>query len=100
MSRALDGLYMFRNARTKRVSSYDRTGGNADNITIKPGETAVLADIPGTGIIKHIWATINAKDPFYNRNLILRMYWDGETEPSVQSPIGYFFGQSWGENYN
>ncbi|KRE69462.1 glycoside hydrolase family 172 protein [Paenibacillus sp. Soil750] len=95
----LDGLYRFQDCKTFRVSSYDRSGGNDDYIKIKPGETAVLAEMHNAGIIKHIWITINAKDPMYNRNLILRMYWDGESEPSVQSPIGDFFGQGWGEHY-
>ncbi len=96
----LSELYRFRNVKTKRISSYDRTGGNSDRITIGAGETVVIADIPNSGIIKHIWCTINSKDPMYRRNMILRMYWDGETEPSVQAPIGEFFGQGWGENYS
>lgn len=86
--------------RTKRISSYDRTGGNADKIVIKAGETAEIAVIPGAGIIKHIWITISTRDSFIRRNAIIRMYWDGETEPSVESLIGDFFGQGWGENYN
>ncbi|SDX93113.1 glycoside hydrolase family 172 protein [Paenibacillus sp. CF384] len=86
--------------RTKRVSSYDRTGGNADYVTIHAGDTAVLADIPGAGIIKHIWFTLNTEDKMIRRNAVLRMYWDGETEPSVEAPLGDFFGQGWGEEYN
>jgi len=97
---ALWNLYQVRDGRTKRVSSYDRTGGNADHIVVKPGETAVLADIKGAGIIRHIWITIACKDPMIRRNCILRMYWDGEENPSGESPIGDFFGQGWGEEYN
>jgi hypothetical protein len=96
----LNELYQFRKGKTKRISSYDGTGGNDDRISIKAGETVVLADIPGTGIIKHIWLTVNAQDPMYRRNMILRMYWDGEQSPSVQSPLGEFFGQGWGESYS
>jgi hypothetical protein len=48
--------------KTKRISSYDRTGGNADRIQIPAGETAELAVIEGAGIIKHIWMTVNTKD--------------------------------------
>jgi hypothetical protein len=88
------------NIRTKRISSYDRTGGNGDCIRIGAGETADIAVIPGAGIIKHIWITIATDDPFIRRNAIIRMYWDQETEPSVESPIGDFFGQGWGEEYN
>jgi len=101
MSGPLGNIYMLRDGiRTKRVSSYDRTGGNDDRIVIGPGETVVLADIKGAGIIKHIWCTFVCKDPMIRRNAILRMYWDGEEKPSVEAPLGDFFGQGWGENYN
>lgn len=86
--------------KTKRVSSYDRTGGNKDFIRLAPGETAELASIEGAGIVKHIWMTLNTQDGFIRRNAVLRMYWDGEQEPSVQAPLGDFFGQGWGEEYN
>lgn len=46
--------------RNRRVSSYDRTGNNRDHLkAIKPGETAVLADIKGAGVINHIWITMS-----------------------------------------
>jgi len=97
----LGGIHLLRTGiRTKRVSSYDRTGGNADKIRVEAGETAVLADLAGAGIIKHIWMTIGGAEPFIRRNAVIRMYWDGETHPSVESPLGDFFGQGWGENYN
>jgi len=84
---------------SKRVSSFDRTGGNKDSLTIKPGETAVLAELAGPGAIHHIWVTISA-EPFYGRKLVLRMYWDGESVPSVEAPIGDFFGVGHGLNRN
>lgn len=87
-------------ARSKRISSYDRNGGNDDCIRFAAGETAVLADIKGAGIIKHIWITISSKDEWVRRNLVLRCYWDGCDHPSVESPIGDFFGQGWGMKYN
>ncbi|RAP74097.1 glycoside hydrolase family 172 protein [Paenibacillus montanisoli] len=86
--------------KTKRISSYDRSGGNADFITIPAGETADIAVIAGAGIIKHIWITISTPDRFIRRNAVIRMYWDGEESPSVEAPIGDFFGQGWGEEYN
>jgi hypothetical protein len=88
--------------KSKRISSYDRTGGNNDRLTgIAPGEKRVLADIPGAGIINHIWITIAPPPPRLKRNdIVLRMYWDGRKEPSVASPIGPFFGQGWNESYN
>jgi len=101
MKGPLGNLYELQNGvKTRRVSSYDRTGGNADRISIEPGAKAVLADIAGAGIIKHIWFTVATDDSFHRRNCVLRMYWDGEENPSVESPLGDFFGQGWGENYN
>ena len=75
-----------------RASSFDKSGGNSDAIRIKAGETATLADLAGAGSIRHIWMTINSPSPFHLRELVLRMYWDGNPEPSVEVPIGDFFG--------
>lgn len=62
---------------------------------IKPNETAVLAELNGPGVITHIWITVTDKtsdaDCFVLRDLVLRMYWDGEDTPSVESPLGDFF---------
>jgi hypothetical protein len=87
--------------RSKRISSYDRTGGNDDRLAnILPGETRTLAEIRGAGMIDHIWITISPEAPRLNRSdIILRMYWDGNDYPSVESPIGPFFGQGWDETY-
>jgi D-arabinan exo alpha-(1,3)/(1,5)-arabinofuranosidase (non-reducing end) len=84
-------------AKSKRVSSYDVTGGNADNVSkIAPGTRRDLFDVKGAGIITHIWVTIAPPPPALSRHdVILRMYWDGETAPSVEAPIGDFFGQGW-----
>lgn len=87
------------NYRSKRISSYDRTGGNRDSISIEPGKTAVLAEIKGPAAIHHIWVTI-AAEAFYGRKIVLRIYWDGEDAPSVESPIGDFFGVGHGLNRN
>ena len=87
--------------RSRRVSSYDESGGNQDWLGPVPdGETRTLADIDGAGVVKHIWITIAPPPGQLSRNdIILRMYWDGEEEPSVEAPIGPFFGQGWEENY-
>lgn len=87
-------------ARSKRISSYDHAGGNGDCRYIPVGETFTLAEMEGAGIVKHIWITIASKDPMHRRNLVLRMYWDGQEHPSVESPIGDFFGNGWGMKYN
>jgi hypothetical protein len=77
--------------RSRRKSSYDPTGGNADAIQIPAGETLVLADLQGAGIIRHIWMTTGEANNAL-RGLVLRAYWDGESTPSVQVPLGDFFG--------
>ena len=62
---------------------------------LAPGSTTTLAEIEGTGIIQHIWITVTGKTEASNfvllRDLVIRMYWDGEEEPSVESPLGDFF---------
>jgi hypothetical protein len=88
----LDGLANLSDAVSRRASSADRSGGNADWVEIKARSTVSLADIQGAGSIRHIWFTINSPSPFHLRELVLRMYWDGEAEPSVEVPIGDFFG--------
>ena len=88
----LDGLANLSDAVSRRASSADRSGGNDDWIELKAKTTATLADIKGAGSVRHIWFTINSPSPFHLRELVLRMYWDGESEPSVEVPIGDFFG--------
>jgi hypothetical protein len=88
----LNGLSNLSDAISRRASSADRTGGNADWVEVKAKSSVTLADIKGAGLIRHIWFTINSPSPFHLRELVLRMYWDGETDPSVEVPIGDFFG--------
>jgi Protein of unknown function (DUF2961) len=83
----------------KRVSSYDRSGGNADFRPIPPGETLTLLDEPGPGTITHIWFTLAADESYHLKKLVLRMYWDDETTPSVEAPLGDFFGLGLGEYF-
>ena len=82
-----------------RVSSYDRSGANADFRTIGAGETLPVLDENGPGLITHFWCTIASDDPNHLKALVLRMYWDGESTPSVETPIGDFFGLGLGEYY-
>jgi hypothetical protein len=88
--------------RSKRISSYDRSGGNADGPgAIPDGERRALFEVQGAGMITHIWITIGPPPPTLSRNdILLRMYWDGNEAPSVESPIGPFFGQGWDEGYD
>lgn len=86
--------------RSRRSSSYDKTGANEDYVSFGPGESFDLIDVEGPAVIRHIWITIDCKDPLYRRNLVLRAYWEDSDHPSVESPIGEFFGNGWGEHYN
>ncbi|MGI6337921.1 MAG: glycoside hydrolase family 172 protein [Bacteroidales bacterium] len=62
-------------------------------VRIQPGETFTMAEIEGPGAIQHIWMTPTGKWRFS----ILRIYWDDETEPSVECPVGDFFGMGWNQ---
>ena len=85
--------------RSARVSSWDRSGGNHDRLeNIPSGQRRTIFEVKGAGVINHLWVTIAPPPEQLSRNdIILRMYWDGETEPSVESPIGPFFGQGSGK---
>ncbi len=117
LSMNMGNLSRLSNAVTRSISPENFTGekgkggmatigeGNASNaardlgqgwkvnpyIHIKSGETFTLADIKGPGAIQQIWMTPTG----HNRYSILRIYWDGEKEPSVECPIGDFFACGW-----
>ena len=74
------------------VSSRDSTGRNNDRITIAPGATATILNVSGPAIITRIWFTVDSRDPDFLRRIVLKMYWDDEEKPSVNVPIGDFFG--------
>jgi len=92
-------LARLRSYKARRSSSWDRTGGNADAIPVNPGATATLLDLTGAGVITHIWFTINSADPHHLKKLVLSAWWDGESSPSVEVPIGDFFGLGLGEYF-
>ena len=105
----LNNIYIKRPYKRKRESSYDRLGGNDDNIVLKPGETRTFATIKGPAVITHFWCTCGNKtldggsighEEFNMRKVILRIYWDDEKNPSVEAPIGDFFGMGHGINRN
>jgi hypothetical protein len=62
------------------------------SIRIKAGQTFTLGEIQGSGAIQHIWMTPTG----HWRFSIFRVYWDGETQPSVEVPVGDFFAAGWG----
>ena len=94
----LNGLEQLKDFETMRASSSDPNwkNGNSDSRPIKPGGTLTLAELDGPGRIVHIWCTVAQNDPFYAAKLTLRMYWDGEENPSVECPLGDFFGIGFG----
>jgi hypothetical protein len=95
-------LPFLRNYTNHRVSSHDPTGANDDGNwkeAIQPGETRTIADIEGPGIISHIWITIATPERFHLKKIVFRMYWDGESSPSVEAPVGDFFGLGLAEYY-
>lgn len=91
---AFPDLPMLKSYRAMRASSSDPQWqtSNADARPIPSGGTLTLAELQGPGEIAHIWFTIAHKERGYSRLLVLRMYWDGEKNPSVECPVGDFFG--------
>ena len=88
-----------RNYKTRRSSSWDRTGGNRDAVPVEPGASATVLDVTGPGVVTHLWFTISSPDAMHLKNLVLRAWWDGESSPSVEAPIGDFFGLGLGEYF-
>ncbi len=93
----LDALTRPQSYVISRVGSYDTSGGNADFRRVAPRDTITLLDREGPGTISHVWMTIASADPDHLGNLVLRMYWDGEDAPSVEAPVGAFFGLGLGD---
>ena len=95
-------LWKLRDYSNERISSYDRSGANDDGNwkeKIKPGESRIIGNVSGPGIIKHIWFTIASSEHYHLKKIVFRVYWDGEEEPSVESPIGDFFGLGLGQYF-
>ena len=68
-----------KNSKLIQVSSTDSTRGNNDRITIGAGKTATILNVSGPGVITRIWFTVDSRDPYYLRTILIRMYWDDET---------------------
>jgi hypothetical protein len=98
-------LAVVRNGRSKAETSHAPGGSNADRIQyIQPGDTAVIFNAEGAGVINHIWLTFNDARPNWLEKegsatpaeLVIRMYWDNAAEPAVEAPIGDFFASGFG----
>jgi len=86
----LGNLCSVKKAVSKRFSSYDVSGRNHDSWKIDAGKARTLAEIDGPGCITHIWMTQGGR-PFLYREVLLRVFWDGEKNPSINVPLGDFF---------
>ena len=71
---------------------------------IEAGQTHVLADLKGPGVITHIWMTFLHEPHFWvtdgaanHQEMLLRIYWDGREKPDVEAPVGDFFGCCFGK---
>lgn len=94
-------LPRFKTFSAHRASSGNRfVGSNDDSKRIMPGETHVMADLRGPGVISHIWLTIADNEFAWPRLLRLRVYYDGKKTPSVDVPLGDFFGVGHGYERN
>ncbi|RIK95912.1 MAG: hypothetical protein DCC71_22875 [Proteobacteria bacterium] len=101
-SGSLADLARLRDFERHRLSSWDRTGANRDFVLVPAGERVSLGRIEGAGCVKHVWVTTAAIVPEAHElcSLVLRMWWDGETHPSVEAPLGDFFGVGFGLRRN
>ena len=97
--RQLPNYARAQNYKSLKQSSFDRTGGNSDRWPIRAGGTQEVFNSEGPGIITHIWFTIAAQSRDHLKEVVLRMYWDGNPKPSVETPVGDFFGLNLGQ-YN
>ena len=84
----------------ERASSADPTGANADSLKVPAGATVTVLDVDGPGAIAHIWFTFGDRENYHLKRIVLRIYWDGEASPSVESPVGDFFGLGLGEYHS
>jgi hypothetical protein len=92
----LASLFRRGSARSRRASSYDRSGRNADFLQIAAGETADLLRVGGPGCVTRLYCAMILPDLADHRNAVLRCYWDGRERPSVEVPLGDFFALAHG----
>jgi hypothetical protein len=59
-----------------------------------------VLDTDGPGMISHIWFTIASNEQFHLKRIVLRIFWDGENTPSVETPVGDFSGLGLGEYHS
>src|SRR5687768_10747812 len=80
------------------VSSRGLTQGTRKDVDIAPGETLTLCRLEGAGRIVRFWLTLPLLGQrFALKDAVIRMRWDGEADPSVEVPLGDFFGAAFGK---
>jgi hypothetical protein len=95
------GLARLKDYSAARVSSGNKyVASNDDSKRIMPGETLVMADLKGPGMVTHIWLTVADNEFGWPRLLRIRVYYDGYKSPSVDAPLGDFFGVGHGSERN
>lgn len=114
----LNNVFRLSTARTRSISPENFSGGKgmgamategsgakaarelgrgwkiSPSVEIAPGAVFTMAEIAGAGAIQHLWMTA-VGGPW--RFMILRIYWDGQEQPSVECPLGDFFAYGWGK---
>ena len=98
----LSSLPFQKNYVQRRATSSDPTGGNDDGNSkhpIKPGEERTIAQLSGPGIITHIWFTVADSESYSLKRIVLRMFWDDDPLPAVETPLGDFFGLGLGQYF-
>jgi hypothetical protein len=98
----LSTLPLLKNYTNEHATSTDPSGANDDGNwkhQIKPGEQRTIAQLGGPGIITHIWFTIATPEKYHLKKIVLRMFWDDDPLPAVESPVGDFFGLGLGEYF-
>jgi hypothetical protein len=95
------GLTQLKKYSSHRVSSGNSfIASNDDSKRIMPGDALVMADVTGPGMITHIWLTVANNEFAWPRLLRIRVYYDGHKTPSVDAPLGDFFGVGHGSERN
>lgn len=89
---SVDSLARLGDYESRRTSSHDSGGGNSDYRSVQPGETVVIFDESGPAEIRHVWITMASAEAYHLKKTLLRAYWDEEAAPSIEAPIGDFFG--------
>ena len=108
----LAGLTQWEEGRSMRVGSnvwieddpYDGQNNKDRPDRIEAGETYVMADLKGPGVITHIWMTFLHEPHFWvtdgaanHQEMLIRIYWDGREKPDVEVPVGDFFANCFGK---